>query len=498
MRMVHHWIDGAERTPSSGRQLDVYNPATGERTAVVGAADQSDVDAAVSAAAKAAVSWSEMSLMRRAKLLFRLHDVLVANQDRLAAAITAEHGKVLSDARAEVDRGIENVQFAAGIPHLLKGSYSSEISRGVDVLDYRQPLGVVAGITPFNFPVMVPLWMIANALACGNTFILKPSEKDPSPSMLMAELIDEAGFPAGVFNVLHGDKVAVDGLLEDDRVAAISFVGSTPVARYIYTKGTANGKRVQALGGAKNHMVVLPDADIDAAADAAVSSAFGSAGERCMAVSVLVAVGDSGDELVSAVKERVERLRVGPGQDPSSEMGPLVTAEHRAKVASYLDSGPSHGAALIADGRSFEPPAGFEGGFWIGPSVLDHLEVGNPAYDDEIFGPVLSVVRVTDLGAAIDLLNRNPFGNGAVIVTQDGGAARRFHHEVSCGMVGVNVGVPAPVGTFSFGGWKSSLFGDTHVQGPEGIHFYTRNKVVTTRWPDSAASRIDLGFPQSS
>jgi len=402
---------------------------------------------------------------------------------------------VLSDALGEVARGLENVEFACGVPHLLKGGFSEQVSRDVDVYSIRQPLGVVAGITPFNFPAMVPMWMFSNAIACGDCFILKPSEKDPSPSLLFAELWHEAGLPAGVFSVVNGDREAVNRILEHPGIAAVSFVGSTPIARHVYETGTRNGKRVQALGGAKNHMVVLPDADVDMAADAAVSAGYGSAGERCMAVSAVVAVGDVADRLVDAIARRIPSVTIGPGDDPDSQMGPLVTREHRDRVASYLDDAALGGARVVVDGRS----QSFEGdGFFLGASLVDSVTPGTRVYDDEIFGPVLSVVRVATYEDAVRLVNDSPYGNGVAIFTRDGGAARRFQFEVQAGMVGVNVAIPVPVAYYSFGGWKASLFGDTHMYGPDGIHFYTRTKVVTSRWPDPSTSRVDLGFPQNS
>ena len=400
-----------------------------------------------------------------------------------------------SDALGEVARGLENLEFATGIPHLLKGGFSEQVSTGVDVYQIRQPLGVVAGITPFNFPAMVPMWMFANAIACGNTFILKPSEKDPSASIFIAELLKEAGLPEGVFNVVHGDKVAVDAILEHPTIKAVSFVGSTPIARYIYETGTKHGKRVQALGGAKNHMVVLPDADVDMAADAAVSAAYGSAGERCMAISVVVAVGDVADPLVDAIKSRLPKIKVGPGSDPSAEMGPLVTREHRDKVASYIESGAAQGASVVEDGRD-HPLAGGDG-FFLGVSLLDNVTPEMDSYKNEIFGPVLEVVRVPTYTDAVALVNDNPYGNGTAIFTRDGGAARQFQFEVEVGMVGINVPIPVPVAYYSFGGWKGSLFGDIHMYGPEGIQFYTRAKVVTSRWPDPGTSKVDLGFPRT-
>jgi malonate-semialdehyde dehydrogenase (acetylating)/methylmalonate-semialdehyde dehydrogenase len=427
--------------------------------------------------------------------MFAFRELVRGHQMELAARITAEHGKVASDAAGEVARGLEVVDFACGIPHLLKGGYSENVSTGVDAYSIRQPVGVVAGITPFNFPAMVPMWMFPVALACGNTFVLKPSEKDPSASLLLAELLAEAGLPDGAFNVVHGGKPAVDAILAHPEVRAVSFVGSTPIARYIYQTATAAGKRVQALGGAKNHMVVLPDADLDLAADAAVNAGFGSAGERCMAISVVVAVDPVGDELVGKISERIAGLKVGPGDLDTSEMGPLVTAEHRDKVASYLDSGVADGATLAVDGRE-HPVTGEAGeGFWLGPTVLDHVTPQMGCYTDEIFGPVLSVVRAGTYAEAVETINANPYGNGTAIFTNDGGAARRFTHEVEVGMVGVNVPIPVPMAFYSFGGWKSSLFGDTHVHGTEGVHFYTRGKAVTSRWLDPSHGGVNLGFP---
>jgi malonate-semialdehyde dehydrogenase (acetylating)/methylmalonate-semialdehyde dehydrogenase len=487
---IGHWIDGGPVAGASGRVGPVFDPALGARTDDVALASAAEVDAAVGAAVAAAAGWGASSLSRRAGLLFRLRELVDARRDDLAAVVTQEHGKVLDDARGEVARGLENIEFACGIPQLLKGAYSSEVSTGVDVHTVLQPVGVVAGITPFNFPVMVPLWMLANALACGNTFVLKPSEKDPSASLLLAELIAEAGFPDGVVNVLQGDVEAVNALLTHPDVDAVSFVGSTPVARHIYETGTANGKRVQALGGAKNHMVVLPDADIDAAADAAVSAGFGSAGERCMAISVLVAVGAAADPLVAAIADRIPGVVVGPGNDPASQMGPLITGAHRDRVRSYVEGAADEGARVVIEGPA---PAG--DGFFLGCSLLDDVKPGMRVYDDEIFGPVLGVVRVATFDEAVGLINANPYGNGVALFTRDGGAARRFEREVEVGMVGINVPIPVPVASHSFGGWKSSLFGDSPIYGPDGIRFYTRPKVVTSRWPDPATSTIDLGFP---
>jgi malonate-semialdehyde dehydrogenase (acetylating)/methylmalonate-semialdehyde dehydrogenase len=429
--------------------------------------------------------------------MFAFRDLLASRIHEVAAVVTSEHGKVPADAASEVARGLENVEFACGLPQLLKGGFSEQVSSGVDVHSVRQPLGVVAGITPFNFPAMVPLWMLANAVACGNSFILKPSEKDPSASLLLAGLLAEAGLPAGVCNVVQGDKVAVDALLGHPGVAAVSFVGSTPVARSVYATATAAGKRVQALGGAKNHMVVLPDAPVDLAADAAVSAAYGSAGERCMAVSVVVAVGEVADPLVEAIAGRLAKLHIGPGTDPDAEMGPLITATHRDQVAAYVAGAAAEGATVVVDGRHHELAGSTHGGFFLGASLLDRVRPGMRVYDEEIFGPVLSVVRAATYDEALTLVNENPYGNGTAIFTRDGGAARRFEYDAVCGMVGVNVPIPVPVATYSFGGWKDSLFGDAHMYGPAGIDFYTRTKVVTTRWPDPATSTVDLGFPRT-
>jgi malonate-semialdehyde dehydrogenase (acetylating)/methylmalonate-semialdehyde dehydrogenase len=494
MRTIHHYIDGKQVPGTSGRKGPVWNPATGEQQAEVDFASTEEVDQAVAVAAAAFQTWRTMSLSRRSEIMFHTRELIDANRKEIASLLTSEHGKVLSDALGEVARGLENVEFACGVPHLLKGGFSEQASTGVDVYSIRQPLGVVAGITPFNFPAMVPMWMFANAIACGNTFILKPSEKDPSASLFMAELLKQAGLPDGVFNVVQGDKVAVDRILTHPDIAAVSFVGSTPIARYIYETGTANGKRVQALGGAKNHMVVLPDADIDMVADAAVSAAYGSAGERCMAISVVVAVGDVGDLVVSAINDRLPSLRIGPGSEPDSEMGPLITREHRDKVAGYLDTAATEGATVVADRRSLDVPGD---GFFLGVSLVDDVTPEMSVYKDEIFGPVLSVVRVPTYADAVKLVNDNPYGNGTAIFTRDGGAARQFQFDVQVGMVGVNVPVPVPVSYYSFGGWKASLFGDTHMYGPEGVNFYTRAKVVTSRWPDPATSTIDLGFPET-
>jgi malonate-semialdehyde dehydrogenase (acetylating) / methylmalonate-semialdehyde dehydrogenase len=490
-----HWIDGKPWTGDAATRGDIYNPATGEVSGTVDFGGAAEVGAAVAAAAAALPGWRETSLVRRADVMFRFRELLTRHTRDLAALITAEHGKVLSDATGEVARGLEVVDFACGIPHLLKGGFSENVSTGVDAYSIRQPVGVVAGITPFNFPAMVPMWMFPIALACGNTFVLKPSEKDPSASVLMAQLLADAGLPDGAFNVVHGGKEAVDALLTHADVKAVSFVGSTPIARYVSQTATEHGKRVQALGGAKNHMMVLPDADLDLAADAAVNAGFGSAGERCMAISVVVAVDPIGDELVAKIGERVSGLRVGPGSDAESQMGPLVTRAHRDKVASYLDSGVDDGATVAVDGRQHPVSGDAADGFWLGPTVLDHVRPGMRCYTDEIFGPVLSVVRAGSYADALDVINSNPYGNGTAIFTNDGGAARRFTHEVEVGMVGVNVPIPVPMAFYSFGGWKASLFGDTHVHGTEGVHFYTRGKAVTSRWLDPSHGGVNLGFP---
>jgi malonate-semialdehyde dehydrogenase (acetylating)/methylmalonate-semialdehyde dehydrogenase len=497
MRRITHWADGGPLESTTERWGTVYNPATGAAQAEVPFATPEETASVIASATEAAKTWGVSSISARTEILFAFRHLVFTRRDDLASLITSEHGKTHDDALGEVSRGLENIEFACGLAEHLKGTFSSQISRGVDVNSLRQPVGVVAGITPFNFPIMVPLWMTANALACGNAMILKPSEKDPSTVMLVAELLAEAGLPAGVFSVLHGDASVVTALLDDPAVSAISFVGSTPIAKSIYTRGTAAGKRVQALGGAKNHMLVLPDADVGVAADSAVSAAYGSAGERCMAVSVVVAVGEIADPLVEAIAERMGSLVIGPGDEEKSEMGPLITKEHRDKVASYVEGATAEGATILVDGSRLEVDAKNAGGFFFGPSLLDHVTPGMKAYDDEIFGPVLSVVRVDTYAEAVELINANPYGNGVAIFTRDGGAARRFTAEVTCGMVGVNVPIPVPHASYSFGGWKDSLFGDTHMYGPEGVDFYTRTKVVTTRWPDPATSSVDLGFPKS-
>ena len=497
MKKLSHWIDGGFEESTSDRSGTVYNPATGVATTEVPFATPDEIDRTISVARHASRSWGTSSLSARTEVLFEFRHLVNARKDELAEAITSEHGKVHSDALGEVSRGLENIEFASGIASHLKGGFSSQVSTGVDVHSLRQPVGVVTGITPFNFPVMVPLWMMANALACGNAMILKPSEKDPSASLLLAQYLKDAGLPDGVFNVLHGDGDVVGALLEHPGIDAVSFVGSTPIARSIYSRATASGKRAQALGGAKNHMVVLPDADIDLAADAAVSAAYGSAGERCMAISVVVAVGDVAEPLIDAITKRLKVLKIGPGNDPASEMGPLITREHRDKVASFVAGAASEGARVVVDGRDVMFDGDASEGFFLGASLIDNVQPGMKIYDEEIFGPVLSVVRVSSYSDARDLVNENQYGNGVAIFTRDGGAARQFTVEVTCGMVGVNVPIPVPVASYSFGGWKDSLFGDAHMYGPSGIEFFTRSKVVTSRWPDPATSVVDLGFPKT-
>jgi malonate-semialdehyde dehydrogenase (acetylating)/methylmalonate-semialdehyde dehydrogenase len=493
MNRISHWIDGQLVEGASGRTSVVFNPATGEQQGELDLATPDEVDHAVAVAKAAFPAWRATNLSRRAEIMFHLRELISANRKEIASLLSAEHGKVLSDALGEVARGLENVEFACGIPNLLKGGYSEQASTGVNVYSIKQPLGVVAGITPFNFPAMVPMWMFANALACGNTFVLKPSEKDPSVSLFLADLLKQAGLPDGCFNVVQGDKLAVDRLLAHPDVAAISFVGSTPVAKYIYETGTRNGKRVQALGGAKNHMLVLPDADLDMAADAAVSAAYGSAGERCMAISVVLAVDTVADALVDKIQERIPAIKVGPASEPDNEMGPMITGEHRDRVASYIDSAPAEGATVVVDGREGAPGDGF----FLNPSLIDNARPGMRVYDDEIFGPVLTVTRVRTYAEGLQLINDNLYGNGTAIFTRDGGVARQFEFDVQVGMVGINVPIPVPVSYYSFGGWKASLFGDTHMYGPEGINFYTRTKVVTSRWPDPTTSAVNLGFPQN-
>lgn len=491
IKQIGHWINGGE-VAGTGREQDVFNPATGEVSARVALASVSDLEQAVDAARAALPAWRATGLTKRAAVMFKLREIVTAKSDELARIITAEHGKVVSDAAGEVVRGLENVEYCAGLMHHLKGEFSEQVSSGVDVHSVRQPVGIVACITPFNFPAMVPLWMVTTAIACGNTVILKPSERDPSAALWIAQAFKDAGLPDGVLNVVNGDKEAVDGILDHDDIKAVSFVGSTPIAQYIYERASKNGKRVQALGGAKNHMVVMPDADLDAAADAAVSAAYGSAGERCMAVSVLVAVGEVADPLVDKIAERMGKLVIGDGFDERSEMGPLITREARDRVASYVAGATDEGARVVVDGREkhFD-----ESGFFIGTSLVDDVKPGMKVYDEEIFGPVLSVVRVETFEDAVKLINANQFANGVAIFTRDGKSAREFEFAIEVGMVGVNVPIPVPVGSFSFGGWKKSLFGDTHMYGAEAFNFYTRRKVVTTRWPDPTQSQVDLGFP---
>jgi len=492
MDKIHHLIDGVAVEGTSGVSKPVFNPATGEQSGELAMASLAEVDAAVASSKAAFAEWRQVSVARRIKLMYAYRNLVEANQSEIAQRLTAEHGKVTSDAMGEVARGLENIEYACGIAEMLKGGYNESASNGVDVYSVRQPLGVVAGITPFNFPAMVPLWMIPNALATGNCFILKPSERDPSAPMLIAELAQEAGFPPGVFNVINGDKLAVDRLLEHPDVKAVSFVGSSPIAQYVYETGSKNGKRVQALGGAKNHMVVLPDADIDLAADSAVSAAYGSAGERCMAISVVVAVGEVADPLVDAIKVRMEKLVIGDGTDPASEMGPLITEEARDRVNDYVGQGAAAGATVVVDGRE----TNFDNdGFFTGVTLLDNVTTDMSVYQDEIFGPVLGVVRVDTYQEGVELIEKNRWGNGAAIFTRDGGAARKFQEDADAGMVGINVPIPVPVGYHSFGGWKDSLFGDTTMYGPEGVNFFTKAKVITSRWPDPSTSAVDLGFP---
>ena len=494
---VPHWIDGAADLGAGPERLPITNPATGAVTANVAIADASDVDRAVASAAAAFPGWRDTSLARRTEVLFAFRHLLDRHRTDLARIISAEHGKVLADATGEVGRGIEVVDFACGLGHLLKGERAQDVSTGVDAYSVRQPLGVVAGITPFNFPAMVPMWMFPVAIACGNTFVLKPSEKDPSVSIRTAELFAEAGLPPGVLTILQGDATAVDGLLKHPDIGAVSFVGSTPIARHVYETGTATGKRVQALGGAKNHMVVLPDADIDLTADAAVNAGYGSAGERCMAISVVVAVGDVAERLVPAIADRVETIRVGPGLgDQPADMGALVTDAHRDRVRSYVDLGVAEGATLVCDGRDLSV-ADHPDGYWLGPCLFDQVTTDMKIYLDEIFGPVLCVVRVDSYDDALQLVNDNPYGNGTAIFTNDGGAARAYQRDCTVGMVGINVPIPVPMAYFSFGGWKDSLFGDLHMHGADGVRFCTRTKAVTERWPDPH-TRGTLNFPTAT
>jgi malonate-semialdehyde dehydrogenase (acetylating)/methylmalonate-semialdehyde dehydrogenase len=493
MNRIGHWINNKVVLGTSGRSGVVFNPATGEQQAAVDFASVAELDAVVASAKAALPGWRSTSLSRRAEVMFRMRELVDANRKEIANIVSLEHGKVPADAMGELARGLENIEFACGIPALMKGGYSEQAAGGVDVYSIRQPLGVVAGITPFNFPAMVPMWMFANAIMCGNTFVLKPSEKDPSAAMFIADLLRQSGLPDGVFNVVHGDKVAVDRLLEHPDISAVSFVGSTPIAKYVYETGTRNGKRVQALGGAKNHMLVLPDADLDMAADAAVSAAYGSAGERCMAVSVVAAVDSIADQLIDKIKTRIPNIKVGAGTDPSSEMGPLITREHRDKVAGYVHGAAKEGAKVVIDGTAKAK----DDGFFLNPSLIDEAKPGMKCYDEEIFGPVLVVTRVEGYEAGLKLINDNEYGNGTAIFTRDGGVARQFQFDVQVGMVGINVPIPVPVSYYSFGGWKASLFGDQHMYGPEGVNFFTRGKVVTSRWPDPRTSSVNLGFPQN-
>jgi malonate-semialdehyde dehydrogenase (acetylating) / methylmalonate-semialdehyde dehydrogenase len=498
LRTITHWIGGKAVATSADRTSPVFNPATGEQQAELALASVEDVDSAVQTAKAAFERWGQSSLSQRTKVLFKFRELVSANIQRLAEAISDEHGKVVSDARGEVQRGLEVVEFACGIPTLLKGGFSDQVSTGVDVYSFRQPLGVCVGITPFNFPAMVPMWMFPVAIATGNTFILKPSERDPSASLIMAELWAEAGLPDGVFNVVHGDKTAVDALLNHPDVAAVSFVGSTPIARYIHQTGTANGKRVQALGGAKNHAIILPDAGIDYTSDHLVAAAFGSAGERCMAISAAVAVGSAADDLIAAVSEKARAVKVGPGREADSEMGPVVTSAARDRIRSLIGSGEEQGAKLVVDGRGLTVP-GHDNGYWVGPTVIDEVTTSMDVYKEEIFGPVLSVVRADSVDAAINLINSNPYGNGTAIFTSSGEAARTFQRGVNVGMIGINVPIPVPMAYYSFGGWKDSLFGQSHIHGPEGVAFYTRAKVVTSRWPHvEGASGSSFHFPTSN
>lgn len=495
MKLISHWINGAEYKGSGSRFGEVYDPALGTQAAQVSFAEEKDIEVAVASAQAAFPAWKDTSLAKRNSILFNFRQLLDQRKGELASIITEEHGKVLSDAMGEINRGLEVVDFACGLPHLLKGEYSENASTSIDVYSMKQPLGVVGIISPFNFPAMVPMWFFPVAIAAGNTVVLKPSEKDPSSAMWIAKLLKEAGLPDGVFNVLHGDKVAVDGLLNHPLVKAISFVGSTPIAQYIYETSAKNGKRVQALGGAKNHMLVLPDADLDLVADSAVNAGFGSAGERCMAISVVVAVEPVADPLIEKIKERMSTIKVGDGRR-SCDMGPLVTKQHRDKVASYIDVAKTDGAVVVVDGRDVNPD-GDQNGFWLGPTLIDKVPTSSKVYRDEIFGPVLSVVRVKTYEEGLKLINSSEFGNGTAIFTNDGGAARRFQHEVEVGMIGINVPIPVPVAYFSFGGWKHSLFGDSRAHGEEGFRFFTQTKVITSRWLDPSHGGINLGFPQN-
>jgi malonate-semialdehyde dehydrogenase (acetylating)/methylmalonate-semialdehyde dehydrogenase len=494
MNSVSHWINGSIYNQKSDRLGEIFNPATGEISGSVPFADALTVDKVVKIAKEAFTQWRHSSLTKRTQILFAFREIVNKNKEKIAQLITAEHGKVLSDAQGEVTRGLEVVEFACGIPHLLKGGFSEEVSSGVDVYSIRQPLGPVAIISPFNFPAMVPMWFFPIAIACGNTVVVKPSEKDPSAIMLIAQLLKEAGLPDGVFNVVHGDKVAVDALLTHPKIKSISFVGSTPIAKYVYELGTKSGKRVQALGGAKNHMIVLPDADLELAADAAINAGFGSAGERCMAISAIVAVEPIADKLIEEIKQRALKIKTGDGTK-GADMGPLVTKIHRDKVAGYITAGEKEGAKVVVDGREVKVDGQ---GFWLGPTLFDQVTPNMSIYLEEIFGPVLSVIRVKTYDEALKLVNDHQYGNGTAIFTNDGGAARRFQNEVEVGMVGINVPIPVPMAYFSFGGWKNSLFGDSHAHGTDGVHFFTRGKVVTSRWLDPSHGGINLGFPQNT
>ena len=495
MRSIQHHINGQSVGEANQETQAVLNPATEEQVAEIQHATLEEVNKAVASARAAFNDWSEASIAQRTKLLYKFRNLVLENESYIAELITEEHGKVHSDARGEVARGIENIEYACGFAETLKGTYSEQASSGVDVYTIRQPVGVCVGITPFNFPVMVPLWMFPNAIACGNTFILKPSDRNPSAPEFIIKLMNEAGFPKGVVNLINGGAETVNQLLSHDDVDAVSFVGSTPVAKHIYESGTAGGKRVQALGGAKNHMVVLPDADIDLAADSAVSAAYGSAGERCMAISVVVAVGEVAEPLVNAISDRIDNLKIGPGMQPDSEMGPLISEEHRSRVVDYINSGEAEGATVVCDGRMHSPE---QKGFYVGATLLDNVTTDMEVYRDEIFGPVLSVVRVQSFDDALDVIAENQYGNGVAVFTRDGGTARQFQKNVQAGMVGINVPIPVPVGYHSFGGWDDSLFGDTAMYGPEGMRFYTKQKVITSRWPDPTSSQVDLGFPQNT
>ena len=494
LREIHHWINGQTSVGSSGRFGDVYNPATGEPQARVALATSAEVDTAVAAAAAAFPEWAAQPPLRRARVLFRFREIFEQRLDEVAQLLTSEHGKVFSDARGEATRGLENIEFATGIPQLLKGEFTEQVGPGIDSWSLRQPLGVVAGITPFNFPAMVPMWMFPIALACGNTFVLKPSERDPSASILLAEMLKEAGLPDGVFNVVQGDKVAVDAILAHPTIQAVSFVGSTPIAEYVYQEGTNHGKRVQALGGAKNHMIVMPDADLDQAADALVGAAYGSAGERCMAISVAVTVGSAtADALLGKLEQRIEKLQVSDGMKEGAELGPLVTKPHLEKVKAYVQHGTQEGAQLVVDGRQTALPRGE--GFFLGACLFDHVKPDMKIYREEIFGPVLGVVRVNNFETALEMINDHEYGNGTSIFTRDGDTARDFVHRVQVGMVGVNVPIPVPMAFHSFGGWKRSLFGDHSIYGPEGVRFYTRLKTVTSRWPAGIRTGVDTSMP---